>query len=330
MEARDTWNNNGGQNLEKDEDLYFFTKLKPASAKGAGSRIACTIGSETWKGENSGTKVEDPKTGKTIGFLKRKRKADDRDHDREEATRVVQSKRNKIQRLSENIDESYVAPMSSEVNVDHYNQQQQQQQQTNINATSTSSSIAVTNVDQPQYSYHEPAQYYEVINQYDIPLQQEQTTTTIDHANVTNLPTGLTEQQRYFVTQDRTVASSSLAMPDNQQQQMHLPQYYHDTQEPMTPMTAMARPYDFIAEAACLSQPNSIADPTMASSLGMARQKDYLQHNGFVNNASTDTPQYYYSSTQDPSSGTDSSQYDPPQTDLDDLWNNMDQPAAVL
>ncbi|RXI03503.1 hypothetical protein DVH24_004155 [Malus domestica] len=244
----------------------------------------------------------------------RKRKADDRDHDREEATRVVQSKRNKIQRLSENIDESYVAPMSSEVNVDHYNQQQQQQQQTNINATSTSSSIAVTNVDQPQYSYHEPAQYYEVINQYDIPLQQEQTTTTIDHANVTNLPTGLTEQQRYFVTQDRTVASSSLAMPDNQQQQMHLPQYYHDTQEPMTPMTAMARPYDFIAEAACLSQPNSIADPTMASSLCMARQKDYLQHNGFVNNTSTDTPQYYYSSTQDPSSGTDSSQYDPPQT----------------
>ncbi|KAM2960892.1 hypothetical protein FF1_030535 [Malus domestica] len=92
----------------------------------------------------------------------------------------------------------------------------------------------------------------------------------------------------------------------------------------------MARPYDFIAEAACLSQPNSIADPTMASSLGMARQEDYLQHNGFVNNASTDTPQYYYSSTQDPSSGTDSSQYDPPQTDLDDLWNNMDQPAAVL
>ncbi|RXH79463.1 hypothetical protein DVH24_040610 [Malus domestica] len=60
----------------------------------------------------------------------------------------------------------------------------QQQQQTNINATSTSSSIAVTNVDQPQY-YHEPAQYYE-------------TTTTIDHVNVTNLPTGLTEQQRYL------------------------------------------------------------------------------------------------------------------------------------
>ncbi|XP_068309796.1 NAC domain-containing protein 83-like [Pyrus communis] len=348
MEARDIWNNNGGQNLEKDEDLYFFTKLKPASAKGTGSCIARTIGSGTWKGENSGTKVEDPKTGKTIGSLKRfqlyrntkfrqesgcwimhefsldpklvrhikssstsrqnndeyvicrirknydrKRKADDRDHNREEATRVVQSKRNKIQRLSENIDESYVAPMSSEVNIDHYNQQQQQ---TNINATSTSSSIAVTNVDQPKYSYHEPAQYYEVINQYDIPLQQEQTTTTIDHANVTNLPTGLTEQQRYFVTQERTVASSSLAMPDNQEQQMHLPQHYHDTQEPMTPMTAMARPFDFIAEAACLStltQPNSIADPTMASSLGMARQEDHLQHNGFVNNASTDMPQYY-------------------------------------
>ncbi|KAB2615659.1 protein BEARSKIN1-like [Pyrus ussuriensis x Pyrus communis] len=183
MEARDIWNNNGGQNFEKDEDIYFFTKLKPASAKGTGS------------------------------------------HDR-----VWDMERRELR---------------------------------------------------------DQTQYYEVINQYDIPLQQERTTTTIDHANVTNLPTGLTEQQRYFVTQERTVASSSLAMPDNQEQQMHLPQHYHDTQEPMTPMTAMARPYDFIAEAAC-----------------MARQEDYLQHNGFVNN----------SSPQDPSSGTDSSQYDPPQT----------------
>ncbi|KAM1000625.1 hypothetical protein ACFX2I_007245 [Malus domestica] len=52
----------------------------------------------------------------------------------------------------------------------------------------------------------------------------------------------------------------------------------------------------------------------MASSLGMARQEDYLQHNGFVNNASINMPQYYYSSTQEPSSGTDSSQYGSPQT----------------
>ncbi|KAM2604631.1 hypothetical protein TB2_033516 [Malus domestica] len=54
----------------------------------------------------------------------------------------------------------------------------------------------------------------------------------------------------------------------------------------------------------------------MASSLGMARQEDYLQHNGFVNNALMDMPQYYYSSTQEPSSGTDSSQYDPQQTGM--------------
>ncbi|KAM2982959.1 hypothetical protein FF2_008946 [Malus domestica] len=54
----------------------------------------------------------------------------------------------------------------------------------------------------------------------------------------------------------------------------------------------------------------------MASSLGMARQEDYLQHNGFMNNASTDMPQHYYSSTQKPSSGTDSSQYDLLQTAL--------------
>ncbi|KAB2603806.1 protein BEARSKIN1-like [Pyrus ussuriensis x Pyrus communis] len=40
----------------------------------------------------------------------------------------------------------------------------------------------------------------------------------------------------------------------------------------------------------------------------------YTRANGFVNNGSTDMPQYYYSSTQEPSSGTDSPQYDPPQT----------------
>ncbi|KAM1807662.1 hypothetical protein ACFX11_030639 [Malus domestica] len=40
MEARDIWNNNRGQDLGDDEDLYFFTKLKPASTKGTGSRVA--------------------------------------------------------------------------------------------------------------------------------------------------------------------------------------------------------------------------------------------------------------------------------------------------
>ncbi|KAM1116679.1 hypothetical protein TB2_007052 [Malus domestica] len=65
MEARDIWNNNGGQNLGKGEDLYFFTKLKPTSNKVTGSRVARTIGSGTWHGQNSGTKVKDPKTKET-------------------------------------------------------------------------------------------------------------------------------------------------------------------------------------------------------------------------------------------------------------------------
>ncbi|KAM2000331.1 hypothetical protein COP2_007627 [Malus domestica] len=271
MDARDIWNNNGGQNIGKDEDLYFFTKLKPAS-KGTGSRVARTIGSGTWKGETSGAKVKDPKTKETIGFFKRKRKADDHE------TGVLQSQSKRTRMQSENIDESYVTPMSSEVNTDHYNQQQQDQ--TNINATSTSSSISVTNVDQAHYYYCEPAQYSEVIIQYDIPQQQEQATATSGHLNGTNLSTRLAEQQHYFVTQAPTVASSSLAVagPDNQEQQ--------------------------------------VQNPTMASSLGMSMssQEDYLQHNGFVNNVMADLPQYYCSSTQDPSSGTVFSQYDLPRT----------------
>ncbi|XP_048420055.1 NAC domain-containing protein 30-like [Pyrus x bretschneideri] len=359
MEARDIWNNNGGQNLEKDEDLYFFTKLKPA--KGTGSRVARTIGSGTWKGETAGAKVKDPKTRETIGFFKRyqykntkypqesgcwimhefslhpkqamriksspssrpkdaeyvvcrvrenfdrKRKADDH-----EETGVVQSQSKRIRMQSENIDESYVTPMSSEVNSDHYNQQEQEQ--TNINATSTSSSISVTNVDQRHYNYCEPEQYSEVINQYDIPQQQEQATATSDPLNVTNLR--LAEQQHNFVTQDPTVASSSLAMagPDNQEQQVQsnvtdLPQYYYDTKEPMTTMATLDT-------YVCLPELNFVVDPAMASSLGMSMssQEDYLQHNGFVSNVMTDLTRYYYSSTQGPSSGTASSQYDPPQS----------------
>ncbi|CAN6691351.1 unnamed protein product [Malus baccata var. baccata] len=153
MEARDIWNNNGEPNLEKDEDLYFFAKLKPA--KGTGSRVARTIVSGTWEGETAG---------------------------------------------------------------------------------------------------------------YDIPQQQEHATATSDPLNVTNLPTRLAEQQHYFVTQDRTL--------------------------------------------------NFVVDPAMASSLGMSisSQEGYLQHNSLVSNVMTDLTQYYYSSTQDPSSGTVSSQYDPPQT----------------
>ncbi|CAN6697364.1 unnamed protein product [Malus baccata var. baccata] len=77
IKARDIWNNNGGQNLGKGGDLYFFTKLKPTSSKGTGSRVARTIGSGTWHGQNSGTKVKDPKTKDTIGWWKRTSNGDD-------------------------------------------------------------------------------------------------------------------------------------------------------------------------------------------------------------------------------------------------------------
>ncbi|KAM1049176.1 hypothetical protein ACFX13_028920 [Malus domestica] len=138
IEARDIWNNNGGQNLGKGEDLYFFTKLKPTSSKSTGSLVARTIGSGTWHGQNSGTKIKDPKTKDTIVCrirknYDRKRKADDR-----EETKVVESQRKNIQKQFENIDESYVSPVSSEVaedvNTNHYPQLQkpQQEQQTNL------------------------------------------------------------------------------------------------------------------------------------------------------------------------------------------------------
>ncbi|KAM2887495.1 hypothetical protein FF1_011355 [Malus domestica] len=114
--------------------------------------------------------------------------------------------------------------MSSEVSIDHYNQQQQQ---TNINATSTSSSIAVTNVDQPQY-YHEPAQYYEVINRYDVPLQQDTQdpssgTDSSQYDSPQTSTIGFADQAHYFVTQDHQLdyfvtdptTASSPASPSN-------------------------------------------------------------------------------------------------------------------
>ncbi|KAM1041146.1 hypothetical protein ACFX13_031104 [Malus domestica] len=204
----------------------------------------------------------------------RKRNVDDH-----EETRVVESQRNKIQRQFENIDESYATPLSSEVvdkvNTDHcpQKQQPQQEQQTNLNANSTSSSIGVTNVDQRKYDYYEDQpKYYEPQNSHVSPIS--------------------------------SVVVGVIVDPYYNQQQLELcnvtefPQYYNDSQEPM------ARPDDFVAEAAC---------PTMPSSLGMANQEEHLQHNGFVNNG-MDLPQYDYSSTQDPSNGTVFCHYDPPQT----------------
>ncbi|KAB2606096.1 NAC transcription factor 29-like [Pyrus ussuriensis x Pyrus communis] len=327
MEARDIWNNNGGQNLGKGEDLYFFTKLKPTSSKGTGSRMARTIGSGTWHGENSGTKVKDPKTKETIGWWKRftyantkypqengcwimhefsldpklamyiksnnsrtsngdeyavcrirkhydrKRKADDR-----EETRVVESQRNKIQRQFDNIDESY------DVNTDHYPQQQkpQQEQQTNLQHNSF-----VNNVDH----------YYN---------QQQQ-----EHCNVTDFPQYYYDSQELMARPEAacpTLASSLYDYSSTQDPSSGIVFSHYDL--PQTSTTGFAnQPYHFVTQ----DQPNYfVADPTMASSLSMASQEDYLQRNGFVNNV-TDLPQYHYSSAQ-PSSGTVLSHYDPPQT----------------
>ncbi|XP_008245774.1 PREDICTED: NAC domain-containing protein 101-like [Prunus mume] len=70
IEPWDIWHEYGGHNLAKGEDLYFFTKLKSLSDKD--SRVARTIGSGTWKGENSGTTVSDPKNKKNnLGIWKR-------------------------------------------------------------------------------------------------------------------------------------------------------------------------------------------------------------------------------------------------------------------
>ncbi|CAB4267927.1 unnamed protein product [Prunus armeniaca] len=69
-EPWDIWNDFGGQNLEKGEDLYFFTKLKLVTGKG--SRVARTIGNGTWKGEDKGTTVRDPaKKNTPLGLCKR-------------------------------------------------------------------------------------------------------------------------------------------------------------------------------------------------------------------------------------------------------------------
>ncbi|CAB4277948.1 unnamed protein product [Prunus armeniaca] len=70
IEPWDIWHEYGGHNLAKAEDLYFFTKLKSLSDKD--SRVARTIGSGTWKGENSGTTVSDPKNEENdLGIWKR-------------------------------------------------------------------------------------------------------------------------------------------------------------------------------------------------------------------------------------------------------------------
>ncbi|CAB4273100.1 unnamed protein product [Prunus armeniaca] len=70
IESWDIWNQFGGNKLEDGEDLYFFTKLKSSSAKN--THMARTIGFGSWKAENSGKKVPDPKDKKNdLGMWKR-------------------------------------------------------------------------------------------------------------------------------------------------------------------------------------------------------------------------------------------------------------------
>ncbi|XP_008245708.1 PREDICTED: NAC domain-containing protein 74-like [Prunus mume] len=70
IEPWDIWHECGGHKLAKGEDLYFFTKLKSLGDKD--TRVARTIGSGTWKGENSGTTVSDPNNKeKDLGIWKR-------------------------------------------------------------------------------------------------------------------------------------------------------------------------------------------------------------------------------------------------------------------
>ncbi|WRX12166.1 NAC domain - like 10 [Theobroma cacao] len=54
-EPWEIWDLHGGFNLQSDEDLYFFTKLKKKSQNG--SRINRSVGTGTWMGEDSGKPI---------------------------------------------------------------------------------------------------------------------------------------------------------------------------------------------------------------------------------------------------------------------------------
>ncbi|KAH7536922.1 hypothetical protein FEM48_Zijuj03G0037700 [Ziziphus jujuba var. spinosa] len=55
-EPWEIWNDHGGLNVKKGEDLYLFTKLKKVSVNG--KRINRRVGSGTWSGANCGEVVE--------------------------------------------------------------------------------------------------------------------------------------------------------------------------------------------------------------------------------------------------------------------------------
>nr|UBT01697.1 NAC transcription factor 93 [Litchi chinensis] len=66
FEPWEIWQLHGGDNLEDDQALSFFTPLKKISVNG--SRICRRVGSGTWAGEDSGDKI---KAGKVVGLKKR-------------------------------------------------------------------------------------------------------------------------------------------------------------------------------------------------------------------------------------------------------------------
>nr|UBT01695.1 NAC transcription factor 91 [Litchi chinensis] len=66
LEPWEIWQLHGGDDLEDEQFLYFFTSLKKASVKG--SRICRRVGSGTWAGEDSGEKI---KAGDVVAFKKR-------------------------------------------------------------------------------------------------------------------------------------------------------------------------------------------------------------------------------------------------------------------
>ncbi|OMO72171.1 No apical meristem (NAM) protein [Corchorus capsularis] len=73
-EPWEIWDMFGGA-THNQEDVYFFTQLKKKSCNG--SRINRSVGSGTWKGEDSGKEIKDPRYSPTpLGFRKRFRYED--------------------------------------------------------------------------------------------------------------------------------------------------------------------------------------------------------------------------------------------------------------
>ncbi|WRX11516.1 NAC domain - like 10 [Theobroma cacao] len=69
-EPSEIWDLHGGCNLQSNEDLYFFTKLKKKSQNG--SRINRSVGTGTWMGEDSGKPIHSQLSAtQPLGFKRR-------------------------------------------------------------------------------------------------------------------------------------------------------------------------------------------------------------------------------------------------------------------